>query len=251
MGKSCKRRRLSDGYCFAGFRTRQTVRGVFGEPDVRIVGLDRRSKKRFVAVAGTRSRVGTTDAPAGPRFGMRGIPDRPGARRPARRLSALRQRETRAAGVSGRQSAFHQTICLLCGTALRAGLDPRCGQGAEARLGHGQDAGDAVHAGADRAGGHDRRPKAIGIDEISVRKRHTYRIVVSDLHRRRPIWFGGEDRSEASMAQFYAWLGPKKSGQIRLAVMDMWKPFRNARGGARRPASRHSVRQVPHHAPSR
>ncbi len=30
------------------------------------------------------------------------------------------------------------------------------------------------------------------------------------------------------MAQFYAWLGPKKSGQIRLAVMDMWKPFRNS-----------------------
>ena len=52
--------------------------------------------------------------------------------------------------------------------------------------------------------------------------------MVSDLHRRRPIWFGGEDRSEASMAQFYAWLGPKKSGQIRLAVMDMWKPFRNS-----------------------
>jgi transposase len=71
-------------------------------------------------------------------------------------------------------------------------------------------------------------PKAIGIDEISVRRGHTYRIVVSDLHRRRPIWFGGEDRSEASMAQFYAWLGLKKSSQIKLAVMDMWKPFRNA-----------------------
>ena len=71
-------------------------------------------------------------------------------------------------------------------------------------------------------------PKAIGIDEISIRKGHTYRIVVSDLIRRRPIWFGGEDRSEASMATFYAWLGPKKRARIRLAVMDMWKPFRNA-----------------------
>jgi transposase len=70
-------------------------------------------------------------------------------------------------------------------------------------------------------------PKAIGIDEISIRKGHTYRIVVSDLIRKRPIWFGGEDRSEASMAQFYAWLGPIKSSQIKLAVMDMWKPFRN------------------------
>jgi transposase len=70
-------------------------------------------------------------------------------------------------------------------------------------------------------------PKAIGIDEISIRKGHTYRIVVSDLIRRRPIWFGGEDRKEASMALFYDWLGEKKTRGIRLAVMDMWKPFYN------------------------
>jgi len=71
-------------------------------------------------------------------------------------------------------------------------------------------------------------PKVIGIDEISIRKRHTYRIVVSDLIRGRAIWFGGKDRSEDSMSQFFAWLGEKKSRGIRLAVMDMWKPFRNA-----------------------
>jgi transposase len=71
-------------------------------------------------------------------------------------------------------------------------------------------------------------PEVIGIDEISIRKGHTYRIVVSDLVRGRPIWFGGEDRSQASMAQFYDWLGKRKAARIRLAVMDMWKPFRNA-----------------------
>lgn len=71
-------------------------------------------------------------------------------------------------------------------------------------------------------------PQVIGIDELSIRKGHTYRIVVSDLIRARPIWFGGTDRSEASMSLFFEWLGPKKSGNIRLAVMDMWKPFRNA-----------------------
>src|SRR5262245_29828919 len=71
-------------------------------------------------------------------------------------------------------------------------------------------------------------PQVIGIDEIAIRKGHTYRIVVSDLIRGRPIWFGGEDRSEASMGRFYAWLGARKSSRIRLAVMDMWKPFRLA-----------------------
>ena len=64
-------------------------------------------------------------------------------------------------------------------------------------------------------------PKAIGIDEISIRKGHTYRIVVSDLIRKRPIWFGGTDRSEASMAMFYDALGEKKTRGVRLIVMDM------------------------------
>jgi len=71
-------------------------------------------------------------------------------------------------------------------------------------------------------------PQVIGIDEVSIRKGHTYRIVVSDLERHRPIWFGGVDRSEASLAAFYAWLGPAKSRRIRLAVMDMWRAFRKA-----------------------
>ena len=71
-------------------------------------------------------------------------------------------------------------------------------------------------------------PKTVGIDEVSVRKGHTYRIVVSDLERKRPVWFGGEDRSEKSMNQFFAWLGEKKSKGIQLAVMDMWKAFHNS-----------------------
>ena len=71
-------------------------------------------------------------------------------------------------------------------------------------------------------------PQVIGIDELSVRKGHTYRIIVSDLVRQRSIWFGGTDRSEASMNLFFEWLGEKKSRKIRLVVMDMWKPFRNA-----------------------
>jgi len=71
-------------------------------------------------------------------------------------------------------------------------------------------------------------PKIIGIDEIAIRKGHTYRIIVSDLVRSRPIWFGGKDRSEESMDQFYEQLGPKKTKGIRLGVMDMWKAFENS-----------------------
>ena len=45
-------------------------------------------------------------------------------------------------------------------------------------------------------------PNVIGVDEVSIRKRHTYRIVVSDLEKHRPIWFGCADRSAASMDEF-------------------------------------------------
>ena len=71
-------------------------------------------------------------------------------------------------------------------------------------------------------------PQTLGIDQISIRESQVYRIVVSDLHRQRPIWFGGEERSEQSMDEFYRILGEKKARRVRLAVMDMWKSFRNS-----------------------
>lgn len=69
------------------------------------------------------------------------------------------------------------------------------------------------------------RPKVIGVDEISVRKGQQYRITVSDLRKRRPLWFDGPDRSQASMERFYQWLGPKRCSRIELEMMDMWEPF--------------------------
>jgi len=72
------------------------------------------------------------------------------------------------------------------------------------------------------------KPNVIGVDEISIRKGHNYRIVVSDLEHRRAIWVGGEGRTEADMDKFYAQIGPENAAQIRLAVMDMWKPFRKS-----------------------
>lgn len=72
------------------------------------------------------------------------------------------------------------------------------------------------------------KPNVIGVDEISIKKRHIYRIVVSDLEAKRAIWFGGDGRTEADMDKFYAFLGKENAEKIRLAVMDMWIPFRNS-----------------------
>jgi transposase len=87
---------------------------------------------------------------------------------------------------------------------------------------------DKVYMRAQLARSGHPTPNVIGIDEVSIKKRHVYRIVVSDLERKRAIWFGGKGRSEQDMGMFYAFLGKENADKIRLAVMDMWKPFRHS-----------------------
>jgi len=70
--------------------------------------------------------------------------------------------------------------------------------------------------------------RAIGIDEVSIRKGHTYAVVVADLDQKRPIWLGGQGRSEQDLAMFFDAMGTERCAPIEVAVMDMWKPFRKA-----------------------
>jgi len=53
-------------------------------------------------------------------------------------------------------------------------------------------------------------PQVIGVDELSIKKGHTYRIVVSDLERRCPIWVGGTGRTEVDLDRFFLDRGPKR-----------------------------------------
>ena len=95
-------------------------------------------------------------------------------------------------------------------------------------------------------------PKVIGIDEISIRKGHTYRIVVSDLVRRRPIWFGGQDRSEKSLDRLLRLAGSRETqgdparrhGHVE-TVPQLHEQRRPCAAGD------DPLRQVPRHAPSR
>ncbi len=70
--------------------------------------------------------------------------------------------------------------------------------------------------------------RAIGIDELSIRKGHSYAIVVADLDEQRPIWLGGQGRTEQDLQRFFDTMGIERCNTIKLAVMDMWKPFRKA-----------------------
>lgn len=62
---------------------------------------------------------------------------------------------------------------------------------------------------------------SIGIDEVSRRKGQHYLTIVYDLDRGRVVWVG-RDRTTATMARFFAWLGPRRGRSIHTVCCDMW-----------------------------
>jgi transposase len=217
--------RLYDFYSFPGFVPAASIRGIFGDPYAVVVTLRRRRKKTCCGQCGASHRAFYDQVP----------------------------RTVRDLDCGGRrvflEFPVRRVFCRHCHAVKREHLDwvadnPHYTRrfairvGRYCRLATVKDVAEDWHLDwhtvkdldktymqeqLDRAGNP--APEVIGIDELSIGPRHTYRIVVSDLLRRRPIWFG-VDRSEASMDAFFAWLGPEKSQRIRLAVMDMWKAFR-------------------------
>ena len=59
-------------------------------------------------------------------------------------------------------------------------------------------------------------PKVIGVDEIAIRKGHTYRIVVSDLLRRRPIWLAARTARNKAWMSFISGWGQRKASKSGL-----------------------------------
>lgn len=68
--------------------------------------------------------------------------------------------------------------------------------------------------------------RVIGIDEVSRKKGHHYLTLVYDLARGQLLWVG-EERKEETLEQFFAWLGKRRSRNLEVACMDMWKPYLN------------------------
>ncbi len=60
MPKRHRKRRLWDIYQFPGFRPSATVKGIFGDPEARVIALTRRPKKHSAEVADFPIAHGTT-----------------------------------------------------------------------------------------------------------------------------------------------------------------------------------------------
>lgn len=66
----------------------------------------------------------------------------------------------------------------------------------------------------------------IGIAEVSRAKGQRYLTIVYDLARQGVIWIG-ENRHEATMTQFFLWLG-RRSRSIQVVCYDMWAAYLTA-----------------------
>jgi len=68
------------------------------------------------------------------------------------------------------------------------------------------------------------RPRCIGVDETSFRKRFEYITLVNDLDRDRVLWVG-DDRKKETLAAFYSELGEEGCATLESIAMDMWAPY--------------------------
>jgi transposase len=221
-----KIKRLTDEYCFPGFRVLSKLKGIFGDPRARLITLKRRRRKTICGTCGKTCRSFYDQE-------IRRVRDlNCGALRIYLELSLRRVNCPHCHGVRQERLDFlaknhRYTRRFAFETGRRCARSAIKDIARELHLGwHAVKNLDKEYMAEQLRRAGNPAPKQIGIDEISQGKGQDYRITVSDLKRKRPIWFGGKDRTLASMDEFYTWLGPKRALGIELAVMDMWEPFR-------------------------
>lgn len=73
--------------------------------------------------------------------------------------------------------------------------------------------------------------KLLAVDEIAVRRGHTYMTVVLNYVTGEVLWMG-EGRSVDTLKDFFKLMSPRQKASIEAVAMDMWKPFIRAVGDA-------------------
>lgn len=220
-----KKRKLMDEYRYPGFRPRAEIKGIFGDPKARVIRFKRVQRKTVCGSCGKAHRsyydkrvrrirdLFCGDARIYLEVEVRRVL--------CRRCGKVKREEIRWLADN---PFYTKRLAYYVGRKCRAMTVKDVAR--ELKLDwHTVKALDKKYMEEQFRRNPVGPPRVIGIDELSLRKGHIYRIVVSDLERNRPIWYGGDDRSEASLDRFYQWLGPKKTKKTSLAVMDMWKAF--------------------------
>jgi len=68
--------------------------------------------------------------------------------------------------------------------------------------------------------------RILAIDEIAIRKGHTYMTVVLDYETGRVVWMG-EGRGKETLDLFFAGMTERQKAAIEAVAIDMWEPYIN------------------------
>lgn len=151
----CENILLSDAYRFPGFRPSSRVKGIFGDPQARILQTGAPGgKNRVRGLWDLPSGLLRSETAAGSRSLLRRHAGVPGAGGWSAPMPDLWQGGTGSSAVSRRQPVLHKAICLLRGAAVPLEQYPSGRSRASAGMAYGQGVGQAVHAGAGSTHGH-------------------------------------------------------------------------------------------------
>jgi len=70
-------------------------------------------------------------------------------------------------------------------------------------------------------------PAQIGVDEKAIAKGHRYMTLVTDL-KEGTIEYVGEERTEETLAAYFAAFTPEQCAEVEAICMDMWPVYINA-----------------------
>ena len=143
-------------------------------------------------------------------LGRRGSDLRP-VRALARTRSEAPRRVRRTPRLAGEEPTLHPALRDACGRALPRDDQRDGGPGGASPQQHGQGPRQDLHAAAGRPC-RPARPRAIGVDDITIWEGHDSRIVVNDLDRRRPIWVGREGPHRSQQGLLLCHAGHPKDG---------------------------------------
>ncbi|MDH5562025.1 MAG: hypothetical protein OEY91_00145 [Nitrospirota bacterium] len=139
-----KKRSLLDAYRFPGFRPRARIKGIFGDPQARVIRLERRQKNGVRLVWHLAREFLRPQGPSYPGSVLWGHAYSPGSGGPPSLVSVVRQGEVGDVAVAGGQSVLHEALCLVCGTALPGNNGQGGGEGTQVGLEDREESGQGV-----------------------------------------------------------------------------------------------------------
>ena len=226
MAKTTRQQRLWDAYRFPGFRPEPSVRGssaIRRRGSLPCGGGQKNDLRPMRLVVHGLVRPSRASNARSSQWSDAHIP---ALRDTAHLLPPVRRGEARAPRFPGGQSVYTKRFAYYVGRRCRGSAIKEIAEELLLDWDTVKEL-DKQYMQAQLARAGTPGPKVIGIDEISIRKGHTYRTWSATCCVSARSGLAAKTAARKAWTRFTVF-SEKEGKSVRLAVMDMWKPFRNS-----------------------